>query len=39
MATLTLIIFLFIRLGLPILVLFAVGTYFEKHQQTRREVL
>ncbi len=38
MATLTLITFLFIRLGLPILVLFAVGTYFER-QQARREVL
>jgi hypothetical protein len=39
MAALTLITFLLIRLGLPVLLLFAVGTYFERRQQTRREVL
>ncbi len=38
MATLTIITFLFIRLGLPVLVLLAIGTYFERRQQTRREV-
>ena len=38
MAALTIITFLFIRLGLPVLVLFAVGTYFERRQQIRREV-
>jgi hypothetical protein len=39
MAVLTLITFLIIRLGLPVLVLFAIGTYIERSQQTRREVL